>query len=85
MIGAYITTFLSYGHLALSQKYVHESKYNEIVNIFFFHLAINIFVNNSNFHFTLQVLKSQRINASCHHALCCVIIMNPMIHMCFYK
>jgi hypothetical protein len=27
--------------------------------------------------------KSKCINASCHHALCHVIIMNPMIHIHF--
>ncbi len=31
MIGAYLTTFKSYEHLAPSQKYVHVNKNNEIV------------------------------------------------------
>ncbi len=30
-----------------------------------------------------SVLKSQCIDASCHHALYCVIIMNPMINTYF--
>ncbi len=57
---------------------MHVNKNSEIVNKNIFHLAINIFDNNNKFHFTLQC-----INASCHHALRCVIIMNLMIHMYF--
>jgi hypothetical protein len=36
---------------------VHVNKNNEIVNKNIFHLAINIFVNNNNFHFTLQCIE----------------------------
>jgi hypothetical protein len=30
-----------------------------------------------------SVLKLQCIDASCHHAFYCVIIINPMVHMYF--
>ncbi len=38
-----------------------------------------------NFFSFCNVFKSQCINASCHYALCCVIIMNPMIHIYFIR
>jgi hypothetical protein len=59
------------------------NKNNEIVSKNIFHLVINIVSGNDNFLLFCSVLKSQCINALCHHALCFVIIMNPMIHMYF--
>jgi hypothetical protein len=44
---------------------------------------MNIVGNIIIFILLCNVLKSQCINASCHDALCCVIIMNLMIHMYF--
>jgi hypothetical protein len=49
----------------------------EIVSNNIFHLVVNIVHNNDHF------CDICGIDASCHYALCCVIIMNPMIHMYF--
>jgi hypothetical protein len=69
--------------ILLSSKIGAHMENSEIDSKNIFHLAINIVGNIDNFYLIYSVLKSQCIDASCHHALYCVIIMNPMINMYF--
>jgi hypothetical protein len=56
------------------------SENNKIINKNIFCLVVILYAKMINFVLLCNVSKSksQCINSSCHHALCCVIIMNPM-------
>jgi hypothetical protein len=57
-----------------------------LVSKIFFTLVINIVSNIDNlFYLFYNVSKLQCINASCHHALYSVIIMNLIIYMYFVR
>ncbi len=56
------------------------SENNDLINKNIFHLVVILYAKMIIFVLLCNVSKSksQCIDASCHHALCCVIIMNPM-------
>jgi hypothetical protein len=65
---------------------VHIRENIEIVRKNIFHLEVNIVGSVDNFFLIFcNLSKLQFIDASCHCALCCVIIMNLMVHMYFMR